>query len=71
MTLEDLKANEVPEDDQQHKEFASKYSEDRNDHVASSESIIPTAETNYWTPEDCDDLFSIIRSIQARRWYFR
>ena len=64
MTLEDLKANEVPEDNQQHKEFASKYSEDRNDHVASSES-------NYWTPEDCDDLFPIIRSIQARRWYFR
>ena len=60
MTLEDLKANKAQ--DNQHKELAPKYSEDRNDLVASE--IIPTAETNYWPPEECDDLFPIICSIQ-------
>jgi hypothetical protein len=60
MTLEDLKANKAQNN--QHKELAPKYSEDRNDLVASE--IIPTAETNYWPPEECDDLFPIICSIQ-------
>jgi hypothetical protein len=39
MTPEDLKANKAP--DNQHKELAPKYSEDRNDLVASE--TIPTA----------------------------
>ena len=39
MTLEDLKANKAQ--DNQHKELAPKYSEDRNDPVASE--TIPTA----------------------------
>ena len=60
MALEDLKANKAP--DNQHKELPPKYSEDRNDLVASE--TIPTAETNYWPPEQCDDLFPIICSIQ-------
>jgi hypothetical protein len=60
MTLEDLKANKAQ--DNQHKELAPKYSEDRNDLVASE--TIPTAETIYWPPEECDYLFPIICSIQ-------
>jgi hypothetical protein len=55
-----LKANKAQ--DNQHKELAPKYSEDRNELVASE--TIPTAETNYWPPEECDDLFPIICSIQ-------
>ena len=60
MTLKDLKANKAQ--DNQHKELTPKYSEDRNDPVASE--TIATAETNYWPPEECDDLFPIICSIQ-------
>jgi hypothetical protein len=60
MTMEDLKANKAQ--DNQHKELAPKYSEERNDPVASE--TIPTAKTNYWPPEECDDLFPIICSIQ-------
>ena len=60
MTLEDLKANKAQ--DNQHKELAPKYSEDRNDLVAPE--TIPTAETISWPPEECDDLLPIICSIQ-------
>jgi hypothetical protein len=46
----------------QHIELPPKLNEDRNDTVTLK--AIPTSETSYWPPEELDDLFPIIPSIQ-------
>ena len=64
--LENLKDNKVI--DNQHTELSSKYSENRNITVTSeSAPFFDTSfsETNFWPPEELDNLFPILPCIQG------
>ena len=59
--LENLKVNKVI--DNQDAELSSKYSENRYITVTSVSASI--SETNYWPPEELDNLFPILRCIKG------
>ena len=64
--LENLKDNKVI--DNQETELSSKYSENRNITVTSVSAPISDtsiSETNYWPPEELDNLFPILPCIQS------